>query len=351
MKSKSKVSSQLLILAMATLVIIFMVQVARAQDMSTTTNIRIAQSSSNQSQVGPGISSNGQAGVLQINMGKKNFGSRLLEATSLSYYHQFLGPTLQGDSNETYNVFQEGLNTPRSGRAPLQSFHAARLTYQLNNNWAVGASLAAVNGYTPAVENRGGGVNRPADEFFNARAFVVLPAWNNRIGTLYTTVSYEAPTSVVSRNDDMAWGWVLTNSFTFKGTGPRWSFGVLGQYYRAYYDHKSNVKPPPPCPEGYICSGTGTPMQTVIISGGPFANYRFSDNWQLGSVITLDWDQRGPQTDSREFNNNLPHRGRLGLSYFPSKLKYLTNIGVFTQALLKFRPETTAMGAEIAVKF
>lgn len=348
MKSKQNVSSQIMILAMAALVIVFMIQVARAQDISSIGNVKLAQGSSNQSQVGSGIFSNGQSGVLSIKLPQKSLGRKILENTTLSYYQQFLGPTLQGRSNETYNVFQEGMDAPGTGRAPLQSFHAVNLRYQFNSNWAMGASLAATNGYTKEVENRGGIVNNGDSLFYNARVYVTLPAWETSLGSLSSTVSYEAPTSTISRNDDMTWGVVVTESFTFRSSNPRWTYGLLGQYYRVNFDHKDNVKPPT-CDPGFIC--TGTSLQTVIISGGPFASYRFNDNWQAGSSITLDWDQRGPQSGSREYNNNLPHRGRLGLSYFPNKLKYLTSVGVFTQALLKFRPETTAVGAEFAVKF
>jgi hypothetical protein len=89
----------------------------------------------------------------------------------------------------------------------------------------------------------------------------------------------------------------------------------------------------------------------MIVSGGPYLNYRFSDKWMLGSLLTFDWDQRGLQTSSQEFNNNLSDRGRVTLSYFPQKLKYLQSVGVFSQALLKFRPETTAFGADFSLRF
>jgi hypothetical protein len=314
-------------------------------DATFSQDFRIAQSSSNQSQVGSGFSPGGSVQVLKIETSKKTLSRRILENTSLSYYQQFLGPTLSGPANQTYNVFQEGMDVPRSGRAPLQSFHSVNLRHQINADWAVGASLAAVNGYTQQVENRGGITNTPDSSFFNARFYVGLPSWQSRLGTLFSTVSYEAPTSVISRNNNMTWGWVLTENFAFNGLGPRWSFGIMGQYYRSYFSYPKNVQPAP------FPGGRPTQLQTVIVSGGPYLSYRFNDKWQLGSLVTLDWDQRGVQTDSKEFNNNLPHRGRISLTYFPNKLKNLSSIGVFSQALLKFRPETTAMGAEFALRF
>jgi hypothetical protein len=118
------------------------------------------------------------------------------------------------------------------------------------------------------------------------------------------------------------------------------------------------VRPAPTFADG--SRGRPIQLQTAIISGGPFVNYRINDRWLVGSNVTFDWDQRGVQNDSegglsllpsREFNNNLPHRGRAFLTYFPQKLRYLQSVGVFSQALLKFRPETTAFGAEVAMRF
>lgn len=295
--------------------------------------------------------SRGQAQVLQISMPQKSLGRRLLENTTLTYYQQFLGPTASGNSNETYNVFQEGIDSPGSGRAPLQSFHAANLRHQITTDWAVGATLSAVNGYTKEVQNKDRNgytfANNGEVDFFNARAYVSLPALRLRAGTFYTTVSYELPTSNTSKEDEMKWGWVYAQSFAFNLPNVRWNAGLMGQVYRIYYEN--NLKAAPNCPAGYICKPT--PLQTMIVSGGPYVNYRFNDKWMLGSVVTFDWDQRGAQSSTRDFNNNLSDRARMTLSYFPQKLRYLQSVGLFSQALLKFRPETTAFGADFAVRF
>ncbi|MFP5385998.1 MAG: hypothetical protein ACLGHN_07955 [Bacteriovoracia bacterium] len=341
---RSPVTSQILILMMAAVVLLLMVQVARAQ----TTEGLVAQASRNQSTLNSGSSSDAQ--IMKIKMPQKGLGQRLLESTSLSYYQQFLGPTADGDTSRTYNVFQEGIDSPGSGKAPLQSFHSVNLRHQINTDWAVGTTLSAVNGYTEGVENKdrtnSNFTNSGATEFFNARAYVTLPAWKSALGTLFTTMSYEHPTSTISKNDDMKWGWVLAQSFAFELPDVRWNAGLMGQVYRIYY--KNNLKKAD-CPPGFIC--TPTALQTMIVSGGPYVNYRFNDKWMLGSNLTFDWDQRGLQSGSRDFNNNLSDRGRVTLTYFPTHLKYLQSVGLFTQALLKFRPDTTAIGADFAVRF
>lgn len=352
MKTKrSSISTQFMILIMAAVVIIFMIEAVKAEE------IQIAESNSSSSTTlaqssNQGSFQNNQAQVLQISMPQKSLGRRLLENTSLSYYQQFLGPTAAGRGSETYNVFQEGIDAPGSGRAPLQSFHAVNLRHQINADWAVGATLSAVNGYTKEVRNKtpnGGSITNDGEtEFFNARAYVSLPPLRLSAGTFYTTLSYEAPTSNTSKEDEMRWGWVYAQSFAFNLPDIRWSAGLMGQVYRIYY--KNNLKEPRNCdPTIYICRPIA--LQTMIVSGGPYVSYRFNDNWMLGSVVTFDWDQRGLQSSTRDFNNNLSDRARVTLTYFPTQMKYLQSVGLFSQALLKFRPETTAFGADFAVRF
>jgi hypothetical protein len=339
---RSSYSSQLMILVLAAIVVVVMINAAKAQTSSAP---QLAQSSNQGS-----FQNSNQAQVLSISMPQKSLGRRLLENTSLSYYQQFLGPTASGSGSETYNVFQEGIDSPGSGRAPLQSFHAVNLRHQINTEWAIGTTLSAVNGYTDGVvnvDNRGNTFTNSGElNFFNARAYVSLPALKLAPGTFYTTVSYEAPTSNISKDDEMRWGWVVAQSFALKLPDLRWNAGLMGQVYRIYY--KNNVKAPP-FPEAL--GGRPVPLQTMIISGGPYVNYRFNDRWMLGSVVTFDWDQRGLQASSRDFNNNLSDRARMTLSYFPQKIKYVQSVGLFSQALLKFAPETTAFGADFAVRF
>lgn len=310
-------------------------------------DIKLAQSI-NQSSLQGQTSTQSQS--VQVTLPKKTLGKRLLENTSLTYYQQFLGPTASGSTSETYNVFQEGIDSPGSGRAPLQSFHAFNLRHQINSDWAIGSTFSAVNGYTSEVENqdRSGGKfnNTPDAIYFNARAYVSLPSIQLSAGTLFTTLSYEHPTSNISKDDEMRFGLVAAQSFALKLPSIKFNAGLTGQIYRIYY--KNNTKAPP-FPESL--GGRPTPLQTMIVSGGPYVNYRFNDYWMLGSVVTFDWDQRGEQTSTMKFNNNLSNRARLNLTYFPQKIKFLQSVGLFTQALLDFSPETTAIGADMSVRF
>lgn len=283
--------------------------------------------------------------TISTDMSSGNSAKRFLKNLNLGYYQQFLGPTLSGPSGETYNVYQEGMDTPRSGRAPLQSFHTLSLRYKISDNWAVGGSVAAVNGYTDQVENRGGVTNNGDTTFFNSRLSLFLPNVSGSFGTFFTTLSYELPTSEIARDNRQRFGWVIGETLALKLPSYKWTAGISGQIYRIYYENSQRAAV---LPNGF--RAMPTQLQTMIVSVSPYVNYRFNDKYQLGSTLVMDWDQRGFQESSREFNNNLPHRARVTGTYFPS-MKYLSSVGVFTQALVKFRPDTTAVGAELAVNF
>lgn len=270
---------------------------------------------------------------------------KFLRNTNIGYYQQFLGPTLSGPSTETYNVYQEGMDTPRSGRAPLQSFHTLSLRYKVSDLWAVGASVAAVNGYTDPVQNRQGVMNNGATTFFNTRVSAFLPNISGSFGTFYTTLSYELPTSEIAKENEQRYGWVIGETLSFKLPSIKWTAGISGQVYRMVYENSQR--------SAVLANGERSmpqQLQTLIVSVSPYLNYRFNDRYQLGSTVVMDWDQRGFQEGSREFNNNLPHRARVTATYFPT-LKYLSSVGVFTQSLIKFRPGTTAVGGELALNF
>lgn len=330
-------STQILIMVLAGILLLLTIQMAQAQTVSTGANANSQNALQNNN-------------VITTKMPKKTLGGQLLQKTSLSYYHMFLGPTLGGQSSETYNVFQEGTDQESTGRAPLQSFQSALLRFDINQDWGVGASLAMSNGYTGEVVNtdpKGNVVNRPDNQFYNARAHLYVPSIDLKVATLYTTFSYEAPTSVISRDDNMHMGLVLTNNLAIKtDLASKWAGGVTGQVYRMFYGHDNQKKIPGCDPD--VC--IPTQLQTQIITISPYVNYRINDRWNFANMAIFDWDQRGVQANSREFNNNLPHRLRTTLTYYPQRF-FITNVGVFAQPLMKFRPSTTAVGAEIALKF
>jgi hypothetical protein len=317
--------SQLLILLLAGLVMGLMLQMAQAQ---TQTQGQTPQ-------------------VLQTELPQKSLGDTIRQNTTLGYYHQFLGPTVGGTGGETYSPFLEG-------RSPYQSFHAANLSYKMNPDWSIGVSIAAANAYGDTASNQRSSDpdNRDdvlRDEFFNARINLGLPTLKTDLGTLFTTISYEHPTSNVAKQDNMKFGGVLAQSFAIKLPNIKYTAGVMWQYYRVAFDKNVDNYP-----ANHLFSGS-TPYsvakRTTIVSGGPYVTYRHNDNWGMNSSLALDWDQLGDQAGTSSYNNNLPHRARVGVTYFPSKLKQISSVGLFTQGLVKYTTNTHAVGAEFALKF
>jgi hypothetical protein len=315
---KINFASQLLILLLAGLVMGLMLQIAQAQTQA-------------QPQV-------------QTEMPQRSLGDSIRQNTTLGYYHQFLGPTVGGTGGETYAPFLEA-------RSPYQSFHAANLSYKMNTDWSIGVSIAASNAYGNSASNQQTGDRDKVlrDEFFNARLNLGLPTLVTKLGTLFTTISYEHPTSVVAREEKMKYGGVLAQSFAFKLPNIKYTAGLMWQYYRVTYD--KNVET---YPADHLFQGS-TPYtvarRTTIVSGGPYVTYRHNDKWGMNSLLALDWDQQGKQAGTGSYNNNLPHRARVGVTYFPSKLKQISSVGLFTQGLVKYTASSHAVGAEFALKF
>jgi len=287
--------------------------------------------------------------VLQTNMPQKSWTDSLKRDLSLNYYTQFLGPTLSGPGGGTYNVFVES-NTP------YQNFHSANLRYQINPKWSVGTSLAAITAYgdttTTKTNNQFRGLQGQTErfDFFNARLFVGIPSLDLKIASLSTVVSYEAPTSVDSRNAGMKYGGVLSQVLNFKLPSLKFTSGVSWQYYRVFYDESVIPARTDVTPSGTF-NYSSIAKQATIFNIGPFFAYRFNDRWSASSSVTFDWDQRGKQAGTGTWNNNLPDRARGAISYYPKKIKQITNVGVFTQSLLNYSQDTQVFGAEIAARF
>lgn len=267
-------------------------------------------------------------------------GKSLQNDVSFTYYISLLGPSPGRGWGETYNVFRDDING-----TPYQMLHAWNLGYRLNPRWSIGVTAAFVNdtskkvrtgrgtifGATPSENYQGYFYNRNEREWFNSRLYVNLPVTNFDWGYLTTTFAYELPTSNDSKpsaddpQNKLQYGLVLTNALGIYQSNSAFAFGISSQiiYYR--YD-KAEYDP-------FAGATTPTRKQTVLITVGPYANYMIADGWQIASKISIDWDKRGVQTLT-EFNNNLPHWGRLALNRLFQN-SYLGQIGIYSQFMLE----------------
>ncbi|MBY0516306.1 MAG: hypothetical protein K2P81_05325 [Bacteriovoracaceae bacterium] len=254
---------------------------------------------------------------------------------SLSYYVSMMGPTLNGPMNQTYNVFLDG-------RSPIQLFHGINLRWQFDPKWAVGFTAAGVQHITKSVTDKGV-VNNNNSSMFNSRAYLATPPVElGPVATMFNTFAIEFPTTPGSVENEMKYGLVLSQSLTFKLPPSPLTAGWLTQLIR--YKYRRATLPPP------FIGGLPTPLQTTLITTGPYFNYQLAPQWQIASLLSFDWDQRGSQTDTLRFNNNLHDRVRLAINYF-FQTKPFTHVGLYTQALTNYSQATTIIGLDFSLKF
>jgi len=281
----------------------------------------------------------------------RQYGKSLTDSLSFTYYFSYLGPSPGLGYGETFNVFRD-----ETKPSPQQMLHSMNLRYTINPRWAFGATLAGVNdttkrartgsyifyGATVADNRTIYTYNENEREWFNARTYVQLPNWNFSWGYLTSQVAAELPTSNAAKEEGLRYGVVITESLGIYAPEPRISYGINLQMVR--YVQRNNVLPPP------FVGGLPTPLQTFLMTVGPYANYSISDRWQLATALSFDWDQRGREPIT-QLNANLPDRGRLAFNrLFTDSI--FGHVGVFMQfLLLPMESETTVLGLDFTIRF
>jgi hypothetical protein len=262
--------------------------------------------------------------------------NKFTQQFSLSYYLSMMGPTLNGPTNQTYNVFLDG-------KAPIQLFHGINLRWQFDPKWAVGFTTAGVQHITQTVTNDNGIVNNNDSSMFNSRFYLATPGVKlGSVASMFNTFAIELASTPGSVENEMKYGLVLSQSLTFKLPPSPLTAGWLTQIIRYKY-HRATLPPP-------FIGGLPTPLQTTLITTGPYFNYQLAQQWQIATLLSFDWDQRGSQTDTLKFNNNLQDRVRLAINYF-FQTKPFTHVGFYTQALTNYSQATTIIGLDFSLKF
>ncbi len=254
---------------------------------------------------------------------------------SFSYYVSLMGPSPGLPIDQTYNNFLEG-------PSPLQLFHAVNLRWQFNPDWAIGATLAGIQHFTEPVETEEGFINDNNSELFNMRLYVAIPGYDWYFADAYHTFSLELPTTPGSRDDELKYGLVISQALAFALPPSALTAGWSTQFIRYKY---TNHTLPPPFP-----GGLPTPLQTTLITTGPYVNLQLAAQWQLATSLSFDWDQRGDEAKTLEFNNNLPDRARMALNYLFRTAPF-TSAGIYTQIITQPTNDTTIFGLDLALRF
>jgi hypothetical protein len=264
---------------------------------------------------------------------------------SYTFYVSYMGPSLGLPQGQTYNPFLPD-------RAPYQIFHSSNLRWQINNDWAIGATLAGfdyISGRTkikdPSNMN-GFRTNNNNSDLFNARAYVVLPTWRFHYFNLYNTLMWEFPTSSFARDIDMQGAPILSQNYALNLPPSAFSGGVLTQFIKYLFDKPYTI----------VCTGCSRfYQQTALVTVTPYVNYRINNHFQLNNLYVMDWDQKGDHDGTTNLYENLPNRFRTTLNYFPGKsegiAKYFNAFGFYIQTLEKSRAENTIIGFDLSLVF
>jgi hypothetical protein len=111
------------------------------------------------------------------------------------------------------------------------------------------------------------------------------------------------------------------------------------------YKFERNVLPP-------SCTGCSPiRLQNTLVNVTPYFNYAVASQWQIATQIALDWDQRGHDKGTLDFNNNLDHRYRVALNRFLNTYPF-AHVGVNVQGLLyPMGLQYSALGMDFSMRF
>lgn len=283
---------------------------------------------------------------LQIKLNKAK------ENIYFTYGMTFLGPSLGAahQSGGTYNRFKTGQDYKGDNtdyKASHQVYHGLSTGYKLNNNTRLSFSHTFQDDINHNIEydiyNKDGSVwktdKRPQGVSNNNQRINLFRSniINNKYFYLGSNFFYEMPTTDASKAQEMRYGIGVEPSIGFYNKTPGLYTGINFSIQRNVYKEQEFdadwCKPNCIYPERY---------QTLLASVSPYASYYISDKMILRGSLTFDWDQKGDQVGTNEFNHNMDNVAELGSRYyFDNNLNFgpalqfaLNDIGLDKSAML-----------------
>lgn len=248
---------------------------------------------------------------------------------TFNYFVKYLGPSLSPDMQDgsTFNRFKTGQDwkgddTDFTGSE--QTFQSFKLGYRLPKGMIVGYGVTFQDDLNEGIQytstNLDGSKNTQIREdgrsYNNHRVSLWIPGvYSNNVFFTGTTVYYELPTTDISKQNEMLYGFGVQPSLGFYSNTPGLFYGIRGSLERDVY--KDHQYLPDWCKKsGSTCAGVApTKHQTVRASVSPYLNYQLTDKVLLKSGLTFDWDQDGDQAGTVEFNKNMDDIGNIGAMY------------------------------------
>jgi len=268
---------------------------------------------------------------------KTNSIKKALSNFNFNYFTKYSGAALGGNYSQgaTFNRFDGGVQDGQDFDATgsYQLYQSFRLGYRFSNNWNLAYGVTFQENLSSDVEYKNiyGNTNTRSNgkSYNNHRVSLFVPGiLNTSIGVMSTSYFYEMPNQG-SRNSGMKYGLGFQPTFRFYSNVPTISFGINSSFERYFYDD-SAFNP-----------------QGVMLSLGPYLNYRINDRFTLKNGLNFDWDQKGDQVGTTTLGRNMHNVGLVGVGARVVKRVF---VDVFVgYSISEMSLANTSMGASLDI--
>lgn len=256
---------------------------------------------------------------------------------NFTYYAKYLGPSLGSGhkGGETFDRFNSGQNYTGGeieANGAYEVYQAFRLGYRFKNNGVLSYGVTFQEDLNDAQaktydENGKRMLNNQYRKGYsenNHRVAYWTPIYSNSTFFISGSLYYEMPTTKSSQENDMNYGVGFQPTLGFFTSNPYIMTGINFSFERdvyktsEFYQNEGDMYP--------------TRYQVARVSLNPYFNYAVTEKTTLKSALLFDWDQKGNQAGTTNFNANMVDIMSLGASY-----RFTNNISgeFFVEAALK----------------
>ena len=272
----------------------------------------------------------------------------LIQKISFSYGVQYLGPSLSKDYQQgaTYNRFNTGQDfkgDDTDATGSNQVYHSFSLGYKIAPAWKLSHSYTFQDELNKNIEykiyNSDGSVwgknSREKGLSFNNQRINLFGnnIYGNNYFFLMSNFFYELPTTKTSIDSEMEYGLGIQPVMIVYSSIPYVYHGVKASLQRDYYKRAEYT---------YKCGSSicSTKYQTLKLGLTGYLGYNISDKLSLHSETSFDWDQKGDQVWTNDFNHNMDDILDVGLKY--SVTRNMNLAGKLQYSLSRLNSESSA---------
>ena len=250
-----------------------------------------------------------------------------------SYSVSLMGPRLDGESNETYNIYLDDV-------APIQLFHSFKIGYQVNPDLAISFSESAVQNLADNVVGLTGYVRGQSFSWYDLQVNFDLPNLIHVGGfNVFTSLAFSLPLTQLSQDAGKITAITIFQNWGINTYPSDWSLGSTLFFQPQFYSD--------PMPPGY------TDRQTLALSFGPYVGYKISPELSMQFATNLSFEHRSPdERGGAHFGQGLPDTGQISMTLAPNLGRLFISLGGYFQWVL-FTPsyQTSILGANFSIGF